>query len=51
VAGLVSDRFEGLVHEIWPLVTYLWGTLLFLLTATALIRGLLALGRVLSGKR
>lgn len=51
ISGLISDRFDDLVYDIWPLVTYLWGTLLFLLTATALIRGLLALGRVLAGKR
>lgn len=51
VAGLISSEFDNLVHDVWPLVTYLWGTLLFLLTLTAVIRGFIALGRVLAGKR
>jgi len=50
LAGAVSDRFADLVRDLWPLLTYIWTVLLFLLLATLLLHGLLALFRVLAGK-
>jgi len=50
LVGLISVRFDGLMHEIWPLVTYIWGLLLFLLVVTLILWGLISLIRVLFGK-
>ena len=50
LAGAVSPRFANLVRDVWPLLTYIWTVLLFLLIATLLLHGLLALFRVLAGK-
>jgi hypothetical protein len=51
IAGLVSDRFSDLMHELWPLVTYVWASLLFLLVLTLLIKGVVFLVAVLAGKK
>jgi len=48
--GLVWKRFDSLVQDVWPLVTYVWSLLLFLLVLTLLISAVAALVRVLSGK-
>ena len=50
VAGLISDHLSDLMHELWPLVTYVWASLLFLLVLTLLIRGVVSLAAVLAGK-
>ena len=51
VAGLISDTFKNLVVDLWPLLTYVWSSLLFLLALTLLIRGVIHLVGVLTGKR
>jgi hypothetical protein len=48
--GLVWGRFADLIHDIWPLVTYVWTSLLVLLAITLLVRGGVALAGVLAGK-
>lgn len=48
--GLVSSGFNGLVHDLWPLLAYIWATVLFLLAATLTVRGMTALVRALAGK-
>jgi hypothetical protein len=50
LVGAVSDRFTDLIRDLWPLLTYVWAVVLFLLVVTLLIRGLIALGKVLAGK-
>jgi hypothetical protein len=48
--GAVSERFDGVVERVWPLLTYVWAMLLFLLAVTLLLHGAVALARVLAGK-
>ena len=48
--GLISSSFRGLISDVWPLLTYLWASLLFLLVATLLLNGLVHLVRVLLGR-
>ena len=50
VAGLLSTRFDGLTSDVWPLVTYVWSSLLLLLVGSLVARGLVGLVRVLIGK-
>ena len=47
LVGLVWGRFAGLMGYLWPLVTYLWGSLLFLLAVSLLVRGGVGLVRAL----
>lgn len=51
LAGLLSDRFTGLVTDLWPLLTYVWASLLLLLLLVLLARGVVSLVNVLAGKR
>ena len=48
--GLIWQEFSGLMSDIWPLLTYIWASLLFLLVVTLLIHGITALARILAGK-
>lgn len=48
--GVISDRFRNLMQDIWPLLTYVWTSLLLLLVVSLIIRGLVSLVRVLAGK-
>jgi hypothetical protein len=50
VLGLLWSRFDSLMHDLWPLLTYVWATLLLLLAVTLLIHGLVALIRILAGR-
>lgn len=50
LVGAISSRFGDLMQTIWPLLTYVWTVLLFLLLASLLLRGLVALVRALAGK-
>jgi len=50
-AGAISSRFKDVMNDIWPLLTYVWSLLLFLLLATLIIRGLIALARSLAVKK
>lgn len=48
--GLLWTRFENLMQDIWPLLTYTWALLLFLLVVTLLITGVVGLIKILAGK-
>jgi len=50
IVGLVWPRFSGLMLDIWPLLAYIWASLLLLLVVTLLINGIVALVRVLAGR-
>ncbi len=49
--GAIWEKFSGLMDDIWPLLTYIYALLLFLLMATLVIYGCVGLFRVLSGKK
>ncbi len=52
LAGLVWDGMTGLLEgEIWWLMTFVWSLLLTLLSGTLILRGLVALARILAGRR
>ncbi len=48
--GVIWRRFDGLMKDIWPLLTYIWASLLFMLVVTLLLRGVVAIVRILAGK-
>lgn len=48
--GLIWGRFGGLIEDLWPLVTYVWASLLFMLVLTLLLGGTAKLIRVILGK-
>lgn len=50
LVGLTWKRFSDLMNDLWPLVNYVWATLLMLLVLTLVLYGVLALIAVLSGK-
>jgi len=45
--GLVWRQFSGLMDDVWPLLTYIWSSLLFLLMVSLIARGLAGLVRAL----
>jgi len=47
IAAALSGRFRHLVEDIWPLLTYVYANLLFLLAVTLILRGIVLLVRVL----
>ena len=49
--GLVSANFQHVISDIWPLLTYVWASLLVVLTLVLLAHGAVYLTGVLSGKR
>lgn len=49
--GTLNSRFDNLMSRLWPLLTYVWANLLFILSASLVLRGLIALAFVLGGKR
>lgn len=51
LVGLIWKKFSGLMDDVWPLLTYIYALLLFLLVFTLLIHGAVGLYRVLSGKK
>ena len=48
--GAIAGMFSSLVDNIWPLLSYLWSLLLFLLVLTSLVHGIVALAKVLTAK-
>jgi len=48
--GAIWTRFESLLSDLWPLLTYVWTSLLLLLVLALAITGATALVRALSGK-
>ena len=51
LAGMLSNRFKTLVTDLWPLLTYVWASLLLMLLLVLLLRGIVSLVKVLAGKR
>ena len=50
IIGAVNKDFSDLMDNVWPLLTYVWASLLALLTGTLTIRGLTAFWRIITGK-
>ena len=50
LAGSLSTQFHRLIEDIWPLLTYVWSSLLLMLLLTLVIRGLVGLVQILRGK-
>lgn len=50
LAGAMSSSFEGLVTDLWPLLTYVWASLLLVLMLVLLASGVASLVNVLAGK-
>ena len=50
LVGVTWDRFAGLMGDLWPLVTYVWISLLLLLAVSLIIRGAAALLKALAAK-
>lgn len=50
LVGLIWRRFRDLMDELWPLVMYVWASLLFLLAVSLAIRGGVGLVRALLEK-
>lgn len=51
IVGRFSNRFGDLMRDIWPLLAYVYATLLLLLIAALLVRGVVLLLGVLTGRR
>ncbi len=49
--GATSYKFGGLMESLWPLLTYIWSLLLFLLVVTLMVHGVVALAKSLSGRK
>ena len=50
IIGAFNDNFTGLMEDLWPLLTYLWATLLTMLTGTLAVLGIVGLWKILTGK-
>ncbi len=48
--GALSAKMSSAIQDLWPLLTYIWCTLLFLLVVVAIIHGIVGLVRAISGK-
>ncbi|MDP7637266.1 MAG: hypothetical protein QF577_06940 [Phycisphaerae bacterium] len=49
--GVISgEQFAALIKDIWPLLTFMWASLMLLLVGTLIVRGLTALWKILAGK-
>jgi len=48
--GLAWKGFETIIEQLWPLIIYLWSSLLFLLWVSLMIRGGIGLIAALAGK-
>jgi len=48
--GALDEDFTGLMHDVWPLLTYVWASLLAMLAGTLAVCGSVALWRIASGK-
>ena len=50
IIGLVWRQFSSLMSDLWPLVTYVWTSLMFLLLAALVVRGVVGLIKAIGGK-
>ena len=51
VYGMATNKFTALMVDVWPLVTYLWTTLMWLLLLVVGIHGVAFLVRIVMGKK
>jgi len=49
--GAISGGLRHLINDIWPLLTYIYATLLFLLAVSGLVKGLVALAKALTERK
>jgi len=49
LAGAVSERFTHTMTDLWPLLTYVWANLLFLLAVSLALRGVITLVLMIKG--
>ena len=50
IIGAIDKDFTNLIDAIWPLLTYVWASLLTLLIGTLAVLGAVALWRIMTGK-
>jgi len=50
IIGAIDKDFSDLMDDIWPLLTYVWASLLTLLAGTLAVLGTVALWRIMTGK-
>ncbi|MCD4699159.1 MAG: hypothetical protein K8R91_01110 [Phycisphaerae bacterium] len=50
LVGIIWGRSGGLMDDLWPLVMYVWASLLFMLWVSLMVRGGVGLARALAGK-
>lgn len=50
LTGAIWTRFSDLLKDIWPLLTYVWATLLLTLVVALILNGLVTLYKALAGK-
>ena len=50
IIGAIDKNFIDLIDDVWPLLTYVWATLLTVLTGTLAVLAAVALWRILTGK-
>ncbi len=50
LVGVLSSDFRNLISDVWPLLTYIWASLLLLLVLTLLLSGVIRLGQILFDK-
>jgi hypothetical protein len=50
IIGSSNKDFANLINDIWPLLTYVWASLLTVLAGTLVMLGVAALWRILTGK-
>ena len=50
IIGAVNKDFSDILNDIWPLMTYVWASLLTLLAGTLAVLGAVAVWRILTGK-
>ena len=50
IIGAIDKDFTNLIDSFWPLLTYVWASLLTLLVGTLAVLGAVALWRIMTGK-
>ena len=50
IIGAIDKDFTNLIDAVWPLLTYVWASLLTVLAGTLAVLGAVALWRILTGK-
>jgi hypothetical protein len=50
ITGGLNKDFANLIDDVWPLLTYVWASLLAMLIGTLAVLGVVSLWRILTGK-